>query len=243
MSDHRVEVPGFTRTLHIADGERICATCEGRVLMLATHGQVFGCADKTGRYIVSCHDCLGGIQQQCPHCGGWSAQRTLCRCAGRFADQARRERETEFAKFDTAQHLTIADAVAAGIEYIYFPREDGDAITELADIEEDACERQSDWPAGRPMFAWATTRRDLSLDAMAIAERACEDLHEDAMFNIGHEAVKELQAVLDAWCAKHGGFCETYFPDYSRAILVPPITSEDDAPAEVATVGEGGGRG
>ena len=225
----KVEVPGFTRTIEFGPGERVCTECEGRLLSYATHGQVFGGSDADGRYIIVCHSCLGGLQQQCPHCKGWMVQRVLCHCSGRRAEQKRLEVQRDAARFDQATHLTIEEAEAAGIECVYWPNEGGDIITRLASVMDDAEERVLfNWDYDRPMFVWATTETELTMDAGSIIEDACEDLHDEALYSIGTEGPVELQAIVDAWCAKYGDGCTTYHPDYTRAILLPPIPREGD---------------
>lgn len=233
-----VEVPGFTRRIVLEEGQRLCPECGGRCIGYGRFhgGSMVMMPDADNAWLHVCDHCRDGVQRQCPLCQAWSAAPSFCGCAGRHKAHMAQRLAAEIAKFDTAQHMTIEYARAVGIEYVYFPGEDGDQIVGIGDIEEQADERRADWKDSRPLFAWATRRQDLSLDADSIVEGACQDLHEDAYDSIGSEAFAELQAFLTAWCAKHGDGCATYWPDHSRAIILP-------AEVEVAAAGEGGARG
>ncbi len=229
MGKVEVRTPGFSRVLEMGEGERVCPKCLGAVVAAGTKGDTFTGPDVDGLYITVCRECDGGRQRQCPFCGEWSAHPALCRCPGRHDAGKARRLAAEIAKFDTAQHLTVEQARAAGIAYVYFPGEDGDRLVEIGDIEWQADERRGDWKDSRPLFAWATIKEVLTLDADSIIENACEPLHEDARDNIGAEAEGELQVLLNAWCEKHGKYCDTYYPDHRRAVIVP--ASEEDADA------------
>ncbi len=143
------------------------------------------------------------------------------------------ELATEQSRFDRAEHMTLDEAHAAGVEYVYWPGGDVDGEdTTPIDYVMDASPWHlgaGDWPYDRPLFVWAMRKDELRLDASRILERACEDLHEESLDSITDAAKAKLQFFLDDWAEKHGGGCTTYHPDYTRAILLPPVDAEEDS--------------
>lgn len=214
-----VTVPSFTRTLEIGPGERVCPECGGAVVVIEKTANA-----ENGHYIVTCKHCLSGKQKRCPFCGEWGPP--FHRCSGWWDNSRKEDAALEIAKFDSARHLTVAEAVSAGVEYCYWPGADGDRVFLLDDIEEKADEVEDDTTV-RPTFAWATTTQTLVLDATAILESAAEDLHEEALSGIGRDAESELQNFLDAWVARYGSSTSTYYADYTRAVLVPAKPLEE----------------
>lgn len=71
---------------------------------------------------------------------------------------------------------------------------------------------------------WACREESLSLGAESIIENALTEHHEDARDELRDGAEADLQAMLDAWCAKQ--HVRTYFPDYSVAVRVE-ATNDD----------------
>ena len=222
METIEVRVPGFVRTLHVSDGERVCAECGGASIRFETR------PGGSGQMLVTCLACFHGVQQRCRHCGGWSATPLNCRCKANHDERRRVALEDEIARFDMAQHLTVEQAEAVGIEQIYWPGSDGDEIELLADIADTAIDARLGWNNRRPLFAWATREERIALSAESIIEAACEDLHDEAADNIPTAAYQELQAHLDAWCEKYGEHTTTYYPDYTRAILAPPLGPDEE---------------
>ena len=118
------------------------------------------------------------------------------------------------------------DARAAGIEMVYSEGHDRYySWDELSDLDPEDTATLG--------IVWATTTQQIGFDAHNLIENACEELHEDAMDNIGKAEQAELQAALDAWVEKHGKYTTTYYPDYKRVIIL----------SEPAVVPEGGGAG
>ena len=142
--------------------------------------------------------------------------------------------EDEVARFDTAQHLTVEEAEAAGIEYIYWPGNDGEYLDRLDEIADTAVDAGMYWRDSRPLFAWATREERIALSAENIIEAACEGLHNEAAANIPAAAYEELQKNLDAWCEKYGEHTTTYYPDFTRAVLAPPPEPDSDREADYA---------
>ena len=228
METIEVQVPGFVRTLHIFDGERVCAECGGASIRFESR------PGGSGQMLVGCLSCFHGVQQQCRYCGGWSASPLNCRCKASHYERRRALMEDEIARFDTAQHLTVEEAEAVGIEYIYWPGNDGEYLDRLDEIADTAVDAGMYWRDSRPLFAWATREERIALSAENIIEAACEGLHNEAAANIPAAAYEELQKNLDAWCEKYGEHTTTYYPDYTRAILAPPPEPDSDREADYA---------
>jgi hypothetical protein len=66
-------------------------------------------------------------------------------------------------------------------------------------------------------YAYASYPKPLTLNAEAIVDSALEDHYEEA--EVDPPLVQELQDFLDDWCKRTG--IVTYYPDYSRVVLVP----------------------
>ena len=216
MEKTTVQVRGFARTLELAENERVCPTCKGAGV------DVRASIEKATGYMSVCLKCYGhGKQKTCQYCGEWTNLSVPHRCDGyRRAENAKEWAKT-LDQFEKAQHFTVKEAIAAGIEFCYFPGDDGDALFDVDRIDEEADEREL-CDSERPTFAWATTKTLLYLHAEKILERACQELHDEAQDNISDAAVKELQEYLDAWVERHGAGVTTYYEDHARAVIVPP---------------------
>lgn len=70
----------------------------------------------------------------------------------------------------------------------------------------------------KPKYVWGTECQTISIDAYDIAERACEELHEDAFDNVSD--IDDLEEFLDDWCSKQTG-TSTYYPNYKMLIEIP----------------------
>ena len=221
MEATTVQVPGFARTLELAENERVCPTCKGAGVDVRVS------IEKATGYMSVCPKCYGhGKQKTCQYCGEWSDLSVPHRCDGRRKAENAKEWAKTLDQFEKAQRFTVEEALAAGIEFCYFPGDDGDALFGVDRIDEEADERElSD--RERPAWAWATTETPLSLSAESIIEQACEELHEEAYANISDGAIKELQDFLDGWVKRHGEGATTYFEDRTRAVIVPPKQSEE----------------
>jgi chaperonin GroES len=67
---------------------------------------------------------------------------------------------------------------------------------------------------------YATQKVPMPADAVRLIEWMAEDQHEDAYDEISSEACSELQALLDAWCEKHGTV--SHVQDKNRALEFGP---------------------
>lgn len=190
-------------TLRIGPGDRVCPACRGQGA------------------VGDCPYCRRGIQHQCQYChewlpGGWWRHF----CDGRRDQLTIQMRAAEAREFDRATHLTVADAVAAGIGQVVWPGAFGGEYTGIDTIEEDA-DTLEDNTGRRPLFAWATTSHQIAFDAGGIIANARADLYETTEQGISPAAVKALQEFLDAWCVTYGADTTSYGVDRTRAVIVP----------------------
>lgn len=212
MSDvKRVEVPlpnlpaTFTRTLR--EGQSICQTCGGLGFVFEPTPHI-------------CGDCIGGVQQICPHCG--RPVRSLwdhC-CSDWFNALAERTRIEQAKVFAKAEKISIDEARRRGIKLLCRHR---DHTVFPLDEAEQNIEQTDETPSG---FYPAKMYDKLHLDAYSIVEDACSDLHEEALGRISDDAIGELQALLDQWVSGISG-TESYGHDYSVFVMVPQEGATD----------------
>lgn len=231
-----VTFKGFTFTKDLTPNETLCSTCKGVGLVVRdypygiqgerrTDGKLF---PYNNRYVGVCPDCYFGVRRVCGYCQKPFTPRhsLLCTCDKAKAERDADEAKTLLEKVAKATKLTEAEAHDAGVEMVYSEGHDEyyswDGLYDL-----DAEDRET---LG---VVWATTSKRLSLCADSIIENACEDLHEDANDQISGTAQRELQSFLDAWAEKHGAGTTTYYPDYTRVIvLTEPICATVVAEAD-----------
>lgn len=213
-----VTFKGRTFTKDLTDDQILCDTCEGDGWVVREHPSI-------GPYVGLCPDCKFGVRRVCPHCKESIKQRPslICECEGARLAQLRKRVEEILEKAKKAAKLTEAEAKASGVMAVYSDINDRYfSWDELADLEDE--ERDS---LG---IVWATTPRQLALDAAQVIEDACEnqELHEGAFYSLDPNAVTELQDALNAWAAKYADRTTTYHADYKRLIVLSP-TEEGEA--------------
>lgn len=71
-----------------------------------------------------------------------------------------------------------------------------------------------------PPYVWATKPVTLSMDASYLLESALDEHHEGARDEFPDGAERELQDLLDAWCAKQK--VKSWDVDYKRSVLLHP---------------------
>jgi len=110
--------------------------------------------------------------------------------------------------FDKAEKLRWQDADFPWVidTHFFF---DGDYLGEyLFELKEEG--------HALPQYAWTTYKLTLSADASDIVENMLSEHHEDARDEMSDEAIEDLQAKLNKWCADQG--VATYFEDNSIAV-------------------------
>lgn len=86
-------------------------------------------------------------------------------------------------------------------------------------IEEflDCCEEEE---VDVPPYVWATKPVAFAMNADFLLEDALQEHPEDARDALSADDERELQKLLDEWCAKQE--VKTWVPDYKRAVLLHP---------------------
>ena len=133
--------------------------------------------------------------------------------------RAKKRKATEKKRFDKARKIPLAGYAGRVLysgtagEYLYEEDDYGDYAFEMNGTEEES-------------YLWACNKTGLSLDAEAIIDSALsqDDHHEDAYEQV--KDIKGLQALLDGWVGKQA--VESYFPDYSLAVIMPAAELGDD---------------
>ncbi len=150
--------------------------------------------DKARRNAERCHNSI----RTCEKCGAEvKADRRKCESCDRAENDEFRENSAkkELARFEKAPKVKLADYKG---EYLWFPGSmiGNDGFLRSDEVEDDFEDDEM------PEYAWACGSFGLRMDADSIIENALDNHHEDAGENVGDEDRKELQAILDAWCAK-----------------------------------------
>lgn len=217
-----VNVMGFTLIKDLHENERICQTCQGLGLVVRdlpcacgeqrTDGAFF---PHLKQYVTFCPDCYVGVQTLCPYCKEPKPKYTgQCNCEGARAERQAQWEAKQQDRVRKAQHITLQEAVAAGVEMFYSDGLDRFlSLDDLYDLDEEEQKRLG--------TLWATTPTRIKFDAESLIEKACQDLHEEAYEHISPEAIAELQKLLDDWAERHGSGTLTYLVDYSRVIIDP----------------------
>lgn len=130
--------------------------------------------------------------------------------------RARRDTQREAERFAAAEKLSLDEYEG---DVLYDPANDQWFYAEEGFGEDDRFEDG---------YAYACTYRPLRLDAQEILYQEIENgEHHDEMY-ISPQLGDELQTFLDDWCARSGQ--GSYFPEYSRAVLLPaPAFDEEEA--------------
>lgn len=222
---------GLTKDLH--DNEAICPVCHG--LGLRVVDNAYGLSDdpnkSAGQFpykhqsLIFCPNCYNGVVHICPDCGkqipkGYGK----CNCP---AEQARQREKRKQQYQEALQKAEKHDSCTLGgrFQYAYcdwihyndgFFSDWGEFFEAWHDFVAEREESGIPVPE-RPEYVWGTELIEMQLDASDIAERACEDMYEDA--TVSDSAIKELQDYLDTWKYRYGP--TTYGEDRRHAIKIP----------------------
>lgn len=130
---------------------------------------------------------------------------------------AEKEIEDEKKRFEKALHVKESEANPDRCEMMYH-KDYGYDEGYFCDIEDllNYCEEND---IEKPKYCYGTRSRIISLDAEAMVEEACDELHENAFDNIDKSEIDELQEYIDEWCKKQTG-TRTYEVDFGYAILI-----------------------
>ena len=228
-------------------GEVVCPTCEGMLFVVSASGP----ADAEGKRwhsISRCH-CGGGLVNLCPHCGEPAlydpasgshscvgSRAVGSRAVGSRAANASRTKARQLSKWLKAgpqpwtsssqdhvwsegldKHLTGEELEDAWWEHCGSPK--GETVLPPIDPE---------WA-----LLYATRDVRLTYDASNILEHWNDEHGGDDWSpadSIDDQDVSELQAMLDAWCAKVTACVHCYEADFAHALL-PPALERTNPPA------------
>lgn len=210
--------------------QRICATCKG--LGIVIRDNEYGLKEERpqpwivgfpykNQSLFPCPDCYNGVQRVCKYCGAPGSRmyihaETNCQCEGASAERSQ-ERARKKEHWDKADKICLEEAIKR-FELVYI---DGpDECVSPEDIMERLDELKQDDPDLPLPYIWGTCTTELVLpNAYDLVTDACEELHEDALFNISKTEIEELQKSMDRWVEGITG-TTTYWPDFKIAITV-----------------------
>lgn len=186
--------------------------------------------DKEKEHLVWCKECGGdGLVHLCIYCGNPVNSRYFSIVCGHkeCIEKNRKERalnlkkkreENEKKMFKSAQKISYEECPEFYRECLFL-----DSYSEEGKFFEDF-EELFEWAGEKgitiPEYVWATNCTQITLNARDMVSNACEELWEEAYYQISEEDIKELQEYLDEWCKKQTGTM-TYTPNYNYAIKVP----------------------
>jgi hypothetical protein len=187
-----------------------CSTCGGTKWMI-----------QDDKWLVQCKDCYDGTQKLCPICGKVVPRpQYQCEDCAHIREQQAEERRLDKAEKiepDSEKALSFKMMYSEAIgdcENAYFGDWD-DFFESFYNLEFEAGEKLP-----RPVYAWGTTERGLSLHADHVLENALDDFYEDASSDIGDKGYRALQDVLDKWVDEYGNIT-SYEVSYKCAIRIP----------------------
>ena len=182
------------------NNQRVCEHCDGI-------GWLY---DFENKFMEKCNKCYNGLIDTCPKCG--NDIRGFCNNDKCWEG---REIEREERLFNSAKRrITYKEAVEDGMKMFYseaYPYNNG-YFSDISDLED--C---LDEDVEMPKYVWGTTEVALSIDAESVVENACDELHEEAFYNI--EGIDELQDFINEWCEKQTGV-DTYWQDSNCVVML-----------------------
>ena len=222
------------RTLekNLRDNEIICPLCRGVGIIKRNQG--FGEYKNGSRidwydneYFAWCPNCYFGVVKTCEYCGKQLSKGSYrCNC-DQFLENEQEERLIKYKeKIEAAKEIEVTDS----FEYLY-DNESGNYffdVDEFAEYYWELYQEDDDYSSISfdeyfekyvPKILWICMEVKMSIDARDIIDRACEELHEDALDNISDKDTEELQEYLDSWCKRQTG-TTTYYPDYREYVRV-----------------------
>lgn len=210
------------------ENEAICPVCKGTGIRVEQNR--YGLSDdpdkQSGHFpyfrqsFSFCHNCYNGIVRYCADCGRQLPRgRLKCDCDAeiqrRLSEEVRKEAEE-------LKAATKHDYTTLGTKFQmccspYYSHNDG-YFSDWEEFFDDWYDTQ-DEDAPKPEFVWGTEETEMYFDADGIVSSACEDLYEDAIDDIGKEAIVEMQSFLDTWTQKYGR--TAYYEDHKNAVKIP----------------------
>lgn len=214
----------------LMDNEIICPVCRGLGILKKDYH--FGVNDEEfkvnwydNEYLTICPNCYFGRIKLCEFCGKpLNKGSNRCNCDG-YKEKEEEERKVKYKDLiSKAKEIDLKDASY----YMYDEKSeqyfaDEDEFSEhywdlyLDNEKEYDYDFDSYFEKHVPKILWNCEEVKISMSADSIINDACDELHEDARYNI--EGKDELQYFLNHWCEKQTG-TTTYYPCYKEYVKV-----------------------
>lgn len=207
--------------LNLNDNETPCSKCNGLQFIYVQEGEI--------GYIKNCNRCYNGKQYICNHCG---KSNKTDRCDCKKAEQERRDifnnKESERDKelFDKATKIKFNDYegkfILPNSDFI----QDSDGVYEWL-YNEIKCQEKS--YRELPKYLWSTKAESVfNLELKEIISDKCDDGYEDMYSNLdtNDEDLIKAQEYIDKWYEKQGDMVNTYYEDYTCAVLLDDLIEE-----------------
>lgn len=216
----------------LQDNETICPVCHGLGVVLDNN--IYGIKGDTSeaakksmfpynhQAIKFCPNCYNGVIRLCEYCGKPLPRgRLKCDCEHQRVKDEEEKRIKYQETIEKAKEVYITDLPE---DTWFYDEQTDDYFSDIecfVDSYKDNTEYENDEEMIDilPHVLWICDSTDISMDAGSIIEDACENLHEDALDSISYKDKKELQKILDEWCAKQTG-TRTVYPCYKEYVRV-----------------------
>lgn len=223
----------LVKDLH--DNEEICPICGGTGLEIINNP--YGLSDDPNKIagvfpykhmsITFCRNCYNGVVRICPDCGQ-QIPRGFLECSCEAARQKREEKKLEIylEKLHNAEHHSPS---VLGAEFKCAYSDDYDKNEGYFFNWEDFFDYWNNNHTStdeRPEYVWGTQEIHMRLNANDVIDKACEDLYEEAEYDISDNAREEMQTYFNKWLSKNGLTAYTY--DDSHAIRIPWEENENE---------------
>jgi len=203
------------------ENEILCPTCNG--LQFAYRQQ------KDNGYIQGCTDCHNGLNYVCKHCGK-SNKTDHCEC-----EKAEQERRSAYNNIELEKNQKLFSK-ATKIKFNdykgKFILENDDFIKDSDDVFQwlyDKIKYEGLSDEELPKFLWSTNPEPVfTLDVEDIILDKCEDGYDDMYSHLDtcDEDLLKAQEYLNKWYDKQGDMVNTYYEDYSIAVLLGDLIKE-----------------
>lgn len=200
IGDRKISITPKT----LKENEKHCDKCGGTGWMYVEN--------ENEKYIERCTVCDDGIIHICPDCGNETGKSTYC---GNELCWNKRNKEKELKLYEKANKYTLDSVPKEYCEYFFsdiYGYDNG--YFDNIDSLEDYCK---DNDIDIPKFIWGTSKKELSIDAYDVVDRALEEWYEDAIDRVDDKELEKLQAALDDFC-KNCGVGDCYEVDYKVCI-------------------------
>jgi len=211
----------------LQEHEIICSHCGGTGLQVDNNP--FGIKEENSKIhfphkqqtIRGCNHCYNGVQSKCLHCGEiLDRNKYQCGCDGVKNERTQKQYEKDLETWNKAKKISYSQSLN---EYIMLYIDNYDKYIMADELEEwienEEFDREEDFNKEN-LRIYGTESMNIKINAYDIIEDACDDLHEDAMDNIGSNEEEKLQMLLDEWCEENSSGTTTYYADCKVGIVL-----------------------